>query len=81
MHTNFDRRLNNIDFLRLALALLVVFAHSFVITQGSDGAEPFMRLTRGQTTGGTVAVDAFFILSGFLITASYERSSSLLSFL
>ena len=81
MHTNFDRRLNNIDFLRLALALLVVFAHSFVVTQGSDSAEPFMRLTRGQTTGGTIAVDAFFILSGFLITASYERSSSLLSFL
>jgi peptidoglycan/LPS O-acetylase OafA/YrhL len=79
--TNFDHRLNNIDFLRLALALLVVFAHSFVVTQGSDSAEPFMRLTRGQVTGGSIAVDAFFILSGFLITASYQRSSSLLSFL
>jgi peptidoglycan/LPS O-acetylase OafA/YrhL len=81
MPTNFDRRLNNIDFLRLALALLVVFAHSFTITQGNDSAEPFMRLTRGQATGGSIAVDAFFILSGFLITASYQSSSSALSFL
>jgi peptidoglycan/LPS O-acetylase OafA/YrhL len=81
MHANFDRRQNNIDFLRLALALLVVFAHAFVVTQGNNDAEPFMRLTRGQVTGGSIAVDAFFILSGFLITASYKRSSSLLSFL
>lgn len=79
MPTSFDNRLNNIDFLRLALALLVVFAHSFAVTQGT--VEPFLRLTRGQATGGSIAVDAFFILSGFLITASYERSRSIVSFL
>jgi peptidoglycan/LPS O-acetylase OafA/YrhL len=81
MSAHFDRHQNNIDFLRLAFALLVIFAHSFPITQGSDNAEPFMRLTRGQVTGGHVAVDAFFILSGFLITASYCKSDSPFSFL
>ncbi len=81
MPTNFDRRLNNIDFLRLAFALLVIFSHSFPITLGSNTAEPFMRLTREQATGGSIAVDAFFILSGFLITASYTRSASTFSFL
>ncbi|HEY3989679.1 MAG TPA: acyltransferase [Acidobacteriaceae bacterium] len=81
MRAGLDRSRDNIDFLRLAFALLVVFAHSFTITQGSDRAEPFMRLTRGQVTGGHIAVDAFFILSGFLITASYERSGSARSFL
>ena len=82
MPTNpMPERLNNIDFLRLALALLVVFSHSFTLTQGSDAAEPFLRLTRGQATGGHIAVDSFFILSGFLITASFQRSSSAQSFL
>jgi peptidoglycan/LPS O-acetylase OafA/YrhL len=80
-YANADRRQNNIDFLRPALPLLVVFGHSFAVTQGSDMAEPVMRLTRGQVTVGSIAVDAFFILSGFLITASYQRSSSALSFL
>jgi peptidoglycan/LPS O-acetylase OafA/YrhL len=79
MLSSADSRQNNIEFLRLGLALMVVFAHSFAVTQTS--AEPFALLTRGQATGGTIAVDAFFILSGFLITASYERSSSIFSFL
>jgi peptidoglycan/LPS O-acetylase OafA/YrhL len=79
--TNFDERLNNIDFLRLALALLVVFSHSFAVTQGSGSCEPTEWLTHGQASSGSIAVDAFFILSGFLITASYERSSSFFSFL
>ncbi|HEX6495146.1 MAG TPA: acyltransferase [Acidobacteriaceae bacterium] len=79
MLSSVDSRQNNIDFLRLAFALMVVFSHSFVVTRG--GAEPFALLTRNQATGGTIAVDAFFILSGFLITASYERSRSVASFL
>jgi peptidoglycan/LPS O-acetylase OafA/YrhL len=79
MLSSVDSRQNNIEFLRLGLALMVVFAHSFAVTQ--RGAEPFALLTRGQATGGTIAVDAFFILSGFLITASYERSGSVFSFL
>lgn len=81
MSTQFERRLNNIDFLRLALALTVVFSHCFLLIYGGNDAEPLMRLTHGQATFGDVAVDAFFILSGFLITASYQRSSSALSFL
>jgi peptidoglycan/LPS O-acetylase OafA/YrhL len=40
-----------------------------------------MRFTHGQTTGGAIAVNLFFIMSGYLITASFLRSSSALDYL
>ena len=40
-----------------------------------------MLATRGQVTGGAVAVDLFFVMSGFLIAASAERSKSIADFL
>ena len=81
MKAIFDQRQNNIDFVRIFLALLVIFSHSFPLTLGHERTEPFILLSRGQVTGGHIAVDLFFILSGFLITASYERSRSVASFL
>jgi peptidoglycan/LPS O-acetylase OafA/YrhL len=81
MKAIFDQRENNIDFVRIVLALLVILSHSYPLTLGHERSEPFMLLSRGQVTGGRIAVDLFFILSGFLISASYERSSSAVSFL
>jgi len=63
-----------IDFTRLALAILVVFSHSFALLAGSDSTEPLYLWTRGQLTWGGLAVDMFLILSGYLITASWIRS-------
>lgn len=71
---------NNIDALRLIFALLVVFSHCFPLTTGSEYDEPISWLTGRQTSGGGVAVDSFFMLSGFLITQSWERSRSVGSF-
>ncbi len=66
-------RENNLDFLRFALATLVVFSHSFALP-GYAALEPLRRLTRGQIDGGSLAVDFFFIISGFLVTQSWQRS-------
>ena len=64
---------NNFDFLRFALASLVIFSHSFALLSGTDATEPLMRLTRGQVCSGELAVDWFFVISGFLITHSWLR--------
>jgi peptidoglycan/LPS O-acetylase OafA/YrhL len=72
-----DRKENNFDFIRLMLAMLVIFSHSYPLGAGSETNEPLRRLTHGQTTAGGIAVDLFFVISGFLITASFVRSPSL----
>ncbi len=66
--TSFDPRRNSLNFLRLVLALAVVFSHAIII--GGFGSEVFL----GKTTLGTVAVYGFFGLSGYLITRSAERN-------
>jgi peptidoglycan/LPS O-acetylase OafA/YrhL len=70
-------RSNNFDVMRVALALLVIFSHSYPILLGSNNKEPLFSLTSGQRTLGEIAVDGFFLISGYLITASWQRSRGL----
>ncbi len=74
-------RKNNFDSLRLILALLVIFSHSFPLGTGSYDAEPLWVITGGQTELGKVSVWGFFVISGFLITQSWLRSPSPIKFL
>lgn len=74
MKTPLDQTRNNLDVVRLSLALLVIFSHSYPLGVGSEVHEPFAVFTRQQATGGYIAVNLFFVISGFLIAASAERS-------
>lgn len=74
MRGYFDSRTNNLNFIRFTLATLVIYAHSYALLAGSDDPEPLMRLTGGQMTFGALAVNFFFVVSGFLITHSYLNS-------
>ncbi|MBW8910905.1 MAG: acyltransferase, partial [Sphingomonas sp.] len=65
---------NNIGFLRLVFASMVIIAHGYVLL-GMAMSEPLARYTQTFTLG-SVGVDGFFILSGYLITNSMIRSSS-----
>ena len=71
---------NNFDFLRFFFAALVIFSHSFAVPVGSDDTEPLLIVTRGQVTLGGLAVDSFFMISGFLISLSWVRGRGVRDF-
>lgn len=77
--TDARARANNIGLLRLILALLVLFSHSFPLS-GSLDREPLYAATDGLLSFGFVAVDGFFLLSGFLILQSFLRTPSAAAF-
>ena len=72
---------NNFDALRFFAALGVVLSHAYPVTQGSNSREVLMVLSGGQASLGEVCVMAFFVISGFLITQSFARSSSSIDYM
>ncbi len=70
-------RHNNFDALRLLAATAVIFSHAIFLATGRLDIEPLMRLTGGQTNFGVVGVFVFFVISGYLVTQSWEQTGSL----
>jgi len=70
---------NNFNLIRIVAALAVLVTHSFVLPTGSRETQP-LRDTLGMTMG-SIAVDVFFVTSGFLVTASLLRRQSAIEFL
>lgn len=78
--SNFTQgRDNNFNLIRVVAALAVLITHSFVLTTGTGDTEPFQQ-SLGMTLG-TVAIDIFFITSGFLVTASLLTRQSIIEFI
>ena len=73
-------RSNNLDLMRLALAALVLLGHSPELLDGDRSREPLTWLFH-TISFGELAVDAFFILSGFVITMSWDRQPKVGRFL
>jgi peptidoglycan/LPS O-acetylase OafA/YrhL len=72
---------NNFDFLRFFFASLVIFSHSYPLGTGTEALEPLALYTHGQMTLGALAVDCFFIISGFLISQSWNADPRIFKFL
>ncbi len=72
---------NNFDLMRHAAAVAVLASHAVPITTGGNDGELVWRLTHQQATLGHLAVAVFFIISGTLITASFQRSRDPVQFM
>lgn len=70
---------DNFLLLRFIAASMVIYGHSPAITGGHASADLFVWLNWG-TYSGSIAVDLFFIVSGFLVTGSYLRNPRLVDF-
>lgn len=70
---------NNFALIRLLAATLVVFNHCFPLASGPGSATPLAPVHA--LIGRGVAVDAFFLMSGFLLVKSFHSSASGVQFL
>ena len=72
---------NALNFIRLVCATIVLFTHSWAF--GGFGGDPLGEYLITDIVGGTggSAVNAFFIISGFLITGSWHSGRGAESFL
>ncbi|RDJ99976.1 acyltransferase family protein [Paraburkholderia lacunae] len=70
-----SRNGNNFDLVRLLAAIAVVYGHSYLL-QAPDGTTDWVQNALGFDGFGALGVYAFFLLSGMLVTASFDRQRS-----
>lgn len=68
----FSGKDNNLTLIRLLAALAVIYGHAYAVIPGEGG--DWVACTTGYAFAGGVAVDLFFLISGFLVTASILKS-------
>ena len=73
------RDANNFDLVRLIAACAVVYGYAYV-TQTTDGGDA-MTAAPGFDSAGSLGVYAFFLMSGLLVSASFERQRSVPRFI
>lgn len=76
-----EDRNNNFNFLRLFAAITVIFSHNYALYYGKNSIihDPLYRMGN-VVSAGELAVNIFFIISGFLITMSLLNRTSIISF-
>ncbi|MEO8741754.1 MAG: acyltransferase [Lysobacteraceae bacterium] len=70
---------DNFLLLRFIAAAMVIYGHAPAITGGSGPLDLFVWLNWGEYSG-SIAVDMFFVISGFMITGSFLRRQHVVDF-
>jgi len=78
LSTYINNRDNNFNLIRFLAAALVIYSHSFALTLGRGHIDPLKDMLG--MTWGYIAVDVFFVTSGFLIAGSYFVRNNLFVF-
>ena len=74
------RNNNNFDLIRLSAAIAVIYGHSFALFP-TNGQVEIVRFFLVKEYSGSLAVFAFFFLSGIFITASFINSETHFQFI
>lgn len=78
--TMINPRDNAFGFLRLFFASLVIVSHAPELIDGNFSREPLV-MAFGTVTLGDLAVDSFFIISGYLIVGSFLKTGEIVPYL
>lgn len=72
---------NNLNLIRLIAAFMVMYMHSLALCIADQSKDIMYTLTFHKALSGQVAVDIFFVISGFLIYRSYDRGNNVWKYL
>lgn len=68
-----ENRNNNFTLIRIFFAWLVLYGHSYAIEKSHGIVDPLNTIFKGSIWIGAIAVNGFFVISGFLVAASFVR--------
>jgi peptidoglycan/LPS O-acetylase OafA/YrhL len=76
--TSSSSRANNFNLIRMIAAVAVLVSHAYPLAQGPQAVEPLQRML-GMSLGG-LAVYSFFVISGYFISQSVDRTPHVAEF-
>ena len=71
---------NNFHFLRFLFALFVVVTHSYALSGSDENAQWISQITNGQLNWSSIGLNGFFVISGYFIFQSLDRSVTIGSY-
>ncbi len=74
------RKANNFDFLRFLFAVFVVLSHAYPLSGVDETEQWIYKITNGQIVLAQIGLAGFFVISGFFIFQSMQRSKSIFQY-